>query len=73
MYKLTVRSVIEYALIVIGNNIKVADLNKLNRIQYTAAKIVTGALHLSSRQQLEKELGWETIQQRIDILSQLFS
>ena len=69
MYKLTVRSVIEYALIVIGNNIKVVDLNKLNRIQYTAAKIVTGALHLSSRQQLEKELGWETIQQRIDILS----
>ena len=69
MCKLTVRSLIEYGLIVIGNNIKVADMNKLNRIQYTAGKIVTGALHFTNRLKLEQELGWETIQQRIDILS----
>ena len=69
MYKLTVRSVIEYGIIVMGNNIKVSDMNKLNRIQYAAGKIVSGALHFTNSQKLEQELGWETIQQRIDLLS----
>ena len=37
-------------------------------MQYRAAKLVTGALHFSSREKLNIELGWESIQQRIEFL-----
>ena len=41
---------------------------RLEQIQYRAAKLVTGALHLTSREKLNTELGWETIQKRSDFL-----
>ena len=37
-------------------------------MQYKSAKIVTGALHLTSREKLNLELGWESIDVRADIL-----
>ena len=40
----------------------------LEKVQYTAGKLVTGALHLTSKLKLEEELGWETIQSRADLL-----
>ena len=50
MYKVTVRSVIDYS----------------NRLQYRAAKLVTGALHFSIRKKLNQELGCESIIKRME-------
>ena len=72
LYKLTVRSVIDYALPVYYKSLKLTDLARLNNIQYKAAKLVTGASHLSSKDKLNLELGWEGISERGDILSLSF-
>ena len=68
LYKLTVRSVIDYALPIYGNNLKKTDLSRLESLQYRAAKLVTGALHHTSKEKLNCELGWESIKKRIDFL-----
>ena len=61
LYKVTVRSVIDYALPLYGNKIKQTELCRLEQLQYRAAKVVTGALHLTRREKLNDELGWATI------------
>ena len=43
-------------------------MSRLKNLQYRAAKIVTGAYHYTSREKLNTELGWETIEKRVDIL-----
>ena len=68
LYKVTVRSVIDYSLPVYGNNLKQTDIARLERLQYRAAKLVTGALHYTSREKLNNELGWESIQKRMQFL-----
>ena len=68
LYKITVRSVIDYALPLYGNNLKQSDLARLEQLQYRAAKVVTGAFHLTSRDRLNVELGWENIKTRIKFL-----
>ena len=68
LYKVTVRSVIDYALPIYGNNLKITDLNRLEQLQYNAAKLVTDTLNFTSRDKLNEELGWETIKKRIDYL-----
>ena len=68
LYKLTIRSVIDYGLIIFGTTLNQIDLNRLERVQYRAAKLVTGALHLTSREKLNEELGWESIRARVDFL-----
>ena len=68
LYKITVRSVIEYALPVYCKTLKQTEISRLEIIQYRAAKIVTGTFHFTSKEILNTELGWETIQQRADIL-----
>ena len=62
LYKITVRSIIDYALPIYANNLKLTDLARFDRLQYRAGKIVTGALHLTSRDKLNAELGWENFQ-----------
>ena len=52
LYKVIVRSVIDYGLLIYFNNLKQTDVAKLNRIQYSAAKIVSGALPYTSREKL---------------------
>jgi hypothetical protein len=69
LYKLTVRSVVDYALPVYYKCLKVTDLARLENLQYKAAKIVTGAYHFTSKDKLNLELGWETIKARGDLLS----
>ena len=61
LYKLTVRSVVDYALPVYGNSLKQTELNRLENLQYRSAKVVTGALHFTSRDKLNEDLDWETI------------
>ena len=73
LYKITVRSVIDYSLPIYANNLKLTDLARLDRLQYRAAKLVTGALHFTSREKLNNELGWENMQTRINFLGLSFS
>ena len=61
LYKLTVRSVIEYALVVFYNSLKQTQMKRLDQIQYRAAKLCTGALHFTSQTKLEDDLSWESI------------
>ena len=68
LFKVTVRSVIDYALPIYGNNLKISDLNRLEQLQYNGAKLVTGSLKYTSSMKLYEELGWETIRERIDFL-----
>ena len=68
LYKITVRSVIDYALPIYAKNLKLSELARLDRIQYRAAKLVTGALHFTNKEKLNKDLGWESFQKRIDFL-----
>ena len=42
---------------------------RLENLQYKAGKIVTGAYHYTSKDKLNKELCWETIKDRGDLLS----
>ena len=72
LYKLTVRSVIDYALPVYYNSLKISDLARLENLQYKAGKLVTGALHFSSKNNLNKELGWENFVERGNMLSLSF-
>ena len=68
LYKLTVRSVIDYALPVYHQNLKQTDIARLENLQYRAAKIVCGALHFTNKDKLNLELGWETLMERGKIL-----
>ena len=68
LYKLTVRSVVDYALPVYYHSLKVTEKALLDKIQYTAGKVVTGALHYTSSAKLDNELGWESIATRADTL-----
>ena len=68
LYKLTVRSIIDYALPVYCNSLRQTELKRFEDIQYKAAKLVTGSLHLTSKEKLNIELGWETIKCRANIL-----
>ena len=72
LYKITVRSVIDYALPIYGNTLKQTDLARLDQLQYRAAKLVTGALHHTSREKLNVELGWENFKTRINFLGLCF-
>ena len=52
LYKLTVRSVIDYALPVYYKTLKQIEMSRLDNLQYRAAKIVSGALHFTSKDKL---------------------
>ena len=56
LYKITVQSVLDYSLPVYFNSLNAKQKSKLEKIQYTAAKIVSGALHNTSRVSLNNAL-----------------
>ena len=68
LYKLTVRSIVDYGLTIYYHQLKQTELSRLNQIQYRAAKLCTGALHLTSQIKLESELGWESLSTRANFL-----
>ena len=68
LYKLQIRSVIDYGLIIFYNTLKQSDVTRLNRIQYRSARLVTGALPYTSRIKLDLDLGWEDLGTRYKIL-----
>ena len=68
LYKLTVRSVIDYGLTIYFHTLKQTEIFRLNQLQYRAAKLCTGALHFTSQEKLEANLGWESLSTRADFL-----
>ena len=68
LFKVTVRSVVDYALPLYGNTLKQSELARLEQLQYRGAKLASGALHLTSKDNLNKDLGWESVKKRIDFL-----
>ena len=69
LYKVTVRSVLDFALPVYYHTLKVCEKQRLEQIQYKCAKLTCGALHFTSQIKLNNELGLETIATRADFLS----
>ena len=68
-YKLTIRSVLEYGMIVYFHSLTQTQLARLSRVQYRAARLVTGALPFTSQVKLEKDLAWPPLSERADFLS----
>ena len=68
LYKLIIRSIIDYGLMLYYFNLNLNDKKRLDTLQYRAAKITTGAPQLSSSLKLNIELGWETINDRAKFL-----
>ena len=58
LYKLTVRSVVDYCLPLYYDNLKATEVLKLDRIQYNAARLVTGALYNKISDKFNKDLGF---------------
>ena len=68
LYKICVRSTLEYGLIIYYHNLTQTQQSRLNRIQYQGAKLCTGALHFTSQIKLESDLAWESISDRAKFL-----
>ena len=69
LYKLTIRSVLEYGMIVYFHSLTQTQQARLSRVQYRAARLCTGALPYTSQVKLEQDLGWPPLAQRADFLS----
>ena len=69
LYKMNIRSLIDYGCQVWGPCLNDTQIAKLEKTQYRAAKIVTGAMYRTSSAALRGELGWESIKDRINLLS----
>ena len=57
--KLHVCSAIDYGISVFGPSLNNQQLEKLDNLQYRAAKIDNGALKFTSTKNLQRELCWE--------------
>lgn len=66
IYKSYVRPLLEYGDIIYGNSNN-NQMNQLEDIQRTAARIVTGAKRCTSHALLYKEVGWDTLASRRQI------
>ena len=56
LYKTTVRSVIDYGILVYYHSLTQADKNRIDKLQYNASKLVSSTLHYTSRIKIEQEL-----------------
>ena len=65
LYKTYVRSILEYSDILFCNSTQ-DNLDKLNKVQKRAGKIVSGAIRGISSDVLFSELSWETLESRRD-------
>ena len=68
LYKLTVRSGLDYGLHMLYNYLTQQLKKRLSQIQYRASKLVSGGLHYTNQARLEAELGLESIQSKAEIL-----
>ena len=68
LYKLHVRSSIDYAITVFGPSLNASQIKILDNLNYRAARLVTGAQKYTSSEKLLNELGWENTTKRIEYL-----
>ena len=61
IYKTFVRSHLDYADIIYDTPFNEAFKEKLEKVQHSAALIITGAIKRTSRERLYKELGFESL------------
>ena len=64
LYKLQIRSLIDYGLVIYYHQLKQTEVARLDQIQYKAGKLASGALHFSSKVKINLEMGWEEISSR---------
>ena len=69
MYKTYIRSFFDYASQAFSSSLTRYQLEKLEKLQYNAARVVTGAYPSTSRAKLLAELGWETLENRFKMLN----
>ena len=69
IYKMNIRSCIDYCCQVWGPSLNETQISKIDKVQYRAAKIVSGAMYRTSSSALRNELGWESTKDRINYLS----
>ena len=67
--KMNIRSRIDKCLQVYRPSLKIQQIERIEKIQYSAARLATGTMKFTSRARLYAELGWETIAKRIEFLS----
>ena len=72
LYISFIRPLLEYADLV-WDNCNQADAYELEKIQYEAARIVTGATKLASIANLLSDTGWETLAARRQKQNSFFS
>ena len=68
LFKLHVRSSIDYAITVFGPSLNDSQIKTLDNLTYRAARLVTGAQKYTSSEKLLNELGWENTTKRIEYL-----
>ena len=69
MFKMHVRSCIDYCIQVFGNSINEKQIAKLDKLQHRAAKVTTMVMKFTSKEKLFLDLGWENYKTRIEYLS----
>ena len=68
LYKIQIRSCIDYMLPVYYHTLKQTEMARLDRVQYRAGLLASSALFFTSKDKLNVELGWESISERADFL-----
>ena len=68
LYKVCVRSTVEYGLVLYWHSLKQTEAARIRQIQYRGARIVTGALPFTSQSKLESDIAWETTDNRARLL-----
>ena len=69
MFKMHIRSCIDYCIQVFGNSINETQIAKLDKLQHRAAKVTTQVMKFTSKEKLFLDLGWENYKTRIEYLS----
>ena len=64
LYKITLRSIIDYFIVLYYNNCTDKEKARYDKIQYNKGRLVTSKLKYTSKEILFSELGWETIERR---------
>ena len=68
LYKIQIRSCIDYMLPVYYHTLKTTEKARLDQVQYRAGLLASSTLYFTSKDKLNIELGWETLSDRADFL-----
>ena len=68
LYKVCVRSTIEYGLVLYWHTLKQTEAARLVQIQYRAARVCSGTFMFTNQSRLEADLSWESVADRAKFL-----